>query len=418
MYFAPKARFRTYGSGLSYLKMLRHFDEQPGAPDDPIARLEERACSVFGSPHAIAMPQDRVGIYLTVQALVRPGKKIILSPYTLSDVINMVICAGAVPVFADIDRTTANIDPDEIEALVDDDVDAVMVTHLHGLICEMDRIKAICARHKLALIEDAAQSCGARMDGTFAGAFGDAGIFSFGMYKNINSFYGGMVLARSDDTAQQIRQEIAEFPLQDPQVLMKKVVLGAATDLATHPLIFRSFTYWLFRYAYLNNIEFLNRRVRIEDDPQLKQTFPERYRNRMRPAQARLILQQFDDIDPFLEKRIEAARLYDQGLRGIPGLMVPPFHEDGRHSYLHYPIQLEDREALIRHMIKAGRDVAVQHLRDCSTLECFAEWHRPCPNSTATARQLTLLPTYPTYGAEQVRKNIEAIRDFFGVGPA
>ena len=58
------------------------------------------------------------------------------------------------------------------------------------------------------------------------------------------------------------------------------------------------------------------------------------------------------------------------------------------------------------------------HLRDCSTLECFAEWHRPCPNSTATAGQLTLLPTYPTYGAEQVRKNIEAIRDFFGVGPA
>jgi dTDP-4-amino-4,6-dideoxygalactose transaminase len=330
----------------------------------------------------------------------------------------MVICAGAVPVFADIDRATANIDPDEIEALVDDDVDAVMVTHLHGLICDMDRIKAICARHKLALIEDAAQSCGARMDGTFAGAFGDAGIFSFGMYKNINSFYGGMTLVRADETAQTIRREIAEFPLQDPKVLLKKVMLGAATDLATHPLIFRSFTYWLFRYAYLNDIEFLNRRVRIEDDPQLKRAFPDRYRNRMRPAQARLILEQFDDIDPFLRKRIEAARLYDDGLRGIPGLIVPPFYDDGRHSYLHYPIQLEDREALIRHMIKAGRDVAVQHLRDCSTLDCFADWHRDCPNSTLTAGQLTLLPTYPTYGAEQIRRNIDAIRDYFGVGRA
>ena len=406
MNFAPKARFRTYGKSYSYLEILRHFNEQPGGRNDPLARLEEQSCLQFGSPHAIAMPQDRVGIYLAVRALVRPGKKVILSPYTLSDVINMVICAGA------------DHHVDDIEPLIDDDVDAVLVTHLHGLVCDMPRIKEICERHGLPLIEDAAQSCGARLDGTYAGAIGDVGVFSFGMYKNINSFYGGMLLTRSDECAQRVRDEISRFPLQDGKVLMKKVISNALTDLATHPLIFRSFTYWVFRYAYLNNIELLNRRVRIEDNPTLKRSFPENYRNRMRPAQARLVLEQFKSLNSNVRKRIEMAKVYDEGLRGFQGLTIPPFHDDGRHSYLHYPIQVEDREALIEHMLTSGRDVAVQHLRDCSTLECFGQWHRDCPNSTKTAAQLMLLPTYPSYGLDQVRMNVDSIREFFGAGKA
>ncbi|MGI9390228.1 MAG: DegT/DnrJ/EryC1/StrS family aminotransferase [Boseongicola sp.] len=413
MFPAQLPRYRIYGGVSKYLTLLRHFSESSRS-QGPIRELEELAALRFDASSAVAVPQNRVGIYLAIKSIVRPGKKVILSPYTLSDVINMVVCAGAVPIFADIDRTTSNIDPDEIEKLIDSDTDAVMVTHLHGLICDMDRIIDICKKNNLALIEDAAQACGAHVGDRYAGTFGDAGVFSFGMYKNINSFYGGMVLTKSPETDARIRELMRDFDEMPSGTVRSKAISGFLTDVATHPLVFRLLTYWVFRYAYLNNVESLNRRVRIEDDPKLKREFPAGYQARLRPVQARLVLNQFDDIEKHLQHRIDIARIYDDGLSDIDHLVLPPFFEDGRHGYLHYPIQAEHRDDLIRHMVQNGRDVAIQHLRDCSSLDCFKEWHRDCPVSKKTASELILLPTYPLYTLEEARKNVETIRSFFG----
>lgn len=204
----PLARYRLYGRTRDYAIITLRLGAKGGDERDPVRMLEEMAAEFFGVRHAIAVPQNRVGIHLAVKALVRPGQRVVLSPYTLSDVINMVIVAGAEPVFADVERETCNIDPDEIEALIDEQTGAVIVTHLHGLVCDMDRITAICRERGVALIEDTAQACGAQRDGRRAGTFGDAGVMSFGMYKNVNSFYGGLVLTPHDDVQRQGRTPI------------------------------------------------------------------------------------------------------------------------------------------------------------------------------------------------------------------
>lgn len=414
MTIAPLPRYRTYGSSSDYLTVLMHFGESADAEGNAVRRLEEKAAGMFGVAHAVAMPQDRVGIYLAVKALVKPGHKVLLSPYTLSDVINMVVCAGAVPVFVDVERETANIDANLIEAMIDDETDAVLVTHLHGLVCDMGRIRAICDKHGLKLIEDAAQSCGTMLNGRYSGTFGDAGVFSFGMYKNVNSFYGGMVLTSSDELADTLRGMLAGFPMQDGKTLLKKMLSGALTDLATNPLLFKALTYWVFRVGYLRQIEALNKRVRIEDNPQLKRQFPDRYARRMRPAQARLVHRQIDGVSRAMQHRIECARIYDEGLRDLNHLIKAPFHADGRHGYLHYPLQVEDRSDLLRHMFRGKRDIAIQHLRNCAELECFEPWARDCPNASKTAAEMILMPTYEKYPLDEVRKNVRSIREYFG----
>ena len=94
--------------------------------------------------------------------------------------------------------------------------------------------------------------------------------------------------------------------------------------------------------------------------------------------------------------------------------MLPPFRDDGSHGYSYYPIQCDDRTALLRSLMSDGRDLAAQHLKNCADLPCFAEWARDCPNARATADATLLLPTYPRYGVEDVERNIRAIRHFFG----
>ena len=90
------------------------------AQGDDVQRLENEIISRFKVPYAACVPQARVGIYLAIKGLIQLGQKVIVSPYTIADVINMVICAGGVPVFADIDRRTTNVAAAEIEKLIDD----------------------------------------------------------------------------------------------------------------------------------------------------------------------------------------------------------------------------------------------------------------------------------------------------------
>ena len=411
----PLPRFRIYTTPGSYLKVAWDTLLIRSGRGDDVVHFQEAVKERTGIPFALCMPQARVGIFLAVRALISAGQKVVLSPYTIHEVINMVICAGGVPVFADVERESCNLNCRQVEELIDADTGAVLVTHLHGLAMDVRRLAEVCREKKIALIEDAAQAFGARLHGQSVGTYGDAGIYSFGMYKNLNTFYGGMVVTRHEQLFHRLSTELASFPPQELSASLKKVTHGFLTDLATYPPLFRSLTFRLFRFGYLHDIEVLNKQVRVEDNPQMKRVVPESYLCRMRPMQARVGLRGISRVDQDTQVRIAFARVYHEGLRDLDQLTLPPFLENGSHIYTYYPIQFADRHALVRYLMKEGCDLAVQHLKNCADLPCFKEFHRDCPNARATANETILLPTYPRYSPEDVKRNIRAIQAFFGL---
>lgn len=157
---------------------------------DDVAALERDMESRLGVLHAIAMPLARVGIYLTIKHIVRPGQTVLMSPYTIADVVNMVVCAGARPVFVDIDRESCNMSAASLSELIDDQSAAVLVTHFYGQVANLNEIMAIADRHGLPVIEDSAQCFGGLHGGRPTGTIGRAGVYGFGMYKNVNAYYG------------------------------------------------------------------------------------------------------------------------------------------------------------------------------------------------------------------------------------
>lgn len=415
MFFPPLPRFRAYTISSDYLSMASGFITGKWAKGNDVELLERDFARAMDIDHAIAANQARVGIYLAVRALVSPGRnKVIMSPYTIFDVVNMVVAAGGHPVFADIERETSNIDPAEVQSLIDEQTAAVMVTHLHGLMCDIEKIVGIARAHGVAVIEDTAQALGAHLGNKKAGTFGDIGVFSFGLAKNVNGFYGGIVVTRSMEINQRIRHEQESFVLIDRGHLAKRTIYGLATDVSMWPPLFRSLTFWLFRLGYLKKIEFLNKRVRVEDNPVLRREMPERYRRRMSPAQARLIRRHLPDVERAQQVRMETAALYHRGLSDIPNMVLPPLRLDGSHAYLVFPIQVPDRHALVRYLMTVGRDCSIQHLKNCADLECFAPYARPCPNARLTAASTVVLPTYPRYSRKEAGKTVAAIRSFFG----
>ena len=412
-WLAPRARYRIYARAADYLYFFRDVVTGRASAGDDNARLEEAIAAKCGVPYAVCVPQARVGIYLAVKSLIKPGQKVVLSPYTIADVINMVICAGGIPVFADIDRSTTNVRPDSIEQLIDDDTGAVMVTHLHGIAADIEAIAAICKARSVPLIEDAAQAFGARVGGRSVGTFGDIGVFSFGMYKNVTAFYGGAVVMHDPALRAAMQTELQSVPYMPVEMVAGKALTALATDLVTMPALFKSAVYWIFRFGYLRDVKTINKLVTVELDTSRKRTLPPIYLRRLLPVQARMVLRHLERVDSDAAVRIRYSKLYHEGLSGLPDLITPPFRDDGTHVYNYFPVQYHDRAALVRWLMQHRRDVAVQHLKNCASLPSFASEYRPCPNAELTAAEVVLLPNYPEYGEESVRRNIAVIRRFF-----
>ena len=412
---APFPRYRLYGGNARYFKFLAALFGAKYGGEQALRELESQVCSMLGAQNAVCVPQNRVGVYYAVKALIKPGQSVIMSPYTIADIINMVIVAGGRPLFADIERETCNIDAKEVELLLNSskDVGAVLVTHLHGLAAPTHQILEMCRSRGIPLIEDAAQGFGTVEQGKRLGTIGDVGVYSFGMFKNVSSWFGGMVVSKNREITEAIRKEMAAAPEQALSFIGKKVRKGFLTDLSTWPPLFKLFTFWIFRYAYLNDIEKINKMVRTELDVSPKAEIPPHYLSRLRPFQAILALSQLPAVDRESDIRIKSAAIYHQGLRDIPGLIIPPLRTDRSHIYTYFPVQYREREKLIKWMMKHNCDLAAQHYKNCADLPGFKAYYRDCPNSRAVSQELIFLPTYPSYPQSDVTRNVAVIREFF-----
>jgi perosamine synthetase len=411
--FAPRSRFRLYTSIPNYFSIFKDGFLGKSHKGDDCEKIETAIQNCSNVAFATCVPQARVGIYLAIKSIINPGQKVILSPYTITDVINMVICAGGVPVAADIDRETCNIDPDQIERLINKDTGVVFITHLHGLACPIDRISEICKRHNVPLIEDSAQAFGAKYEGKMVGSFGDAGIYSFGLYKNLTAFYGGMVVTPHIGVSQKIRAELETYPFKDLGILLSKVGSGLMRDFFTFRPLFQLFTYWMFRFGYLHRIKAINRFVETELDQSQKKQIPDNYLRRMLPLQARIALSNLDRVGRDNATRICFAQIYHEGLNDLQELILPPLRSDGSHIYQYFPIQYKERDVLVRWLMSKKRDIGIQHLKNVGDLPAFKEYNWDCPNARATAGETILLPTYPQYSESQIRRNVQEIRSFF-----
>lgn len=411
---APQPRYRLYTRFKSYASFASDLILGRIKKGSDVRRLEEALSKKFEVSYVAAVPMARVGIYLTLKYLIKPGQGVIMSPYTVADIVNMVICAGGVPVFCDIEQKSCNIDPDKIEKLIDERIGAVLITHLHGVKAAAHEILKICHKHNLPLIEDAAQSFGGREDKKRLGTIGEAGIYSFGMYKNINSWYGGAVVSKNKDLIDKIKSELERYDFQNIGFMAKRILKGLLTDILTQPLIFKPITFWIFRFGFLYDISWINQRVEIELDAKRRDVTPAHYLARLTPFQARLALCQLDRIDPESEVRIQKAAFYHQGLQDIPNLVLPAKGNNLSDIYTVFPIQYRDRKKLLKWLMFNKRDVAAQHLKNCADLPAFSAFYRDCPVARKTANEVIVLPTYPRYPISEVQKNIEAIRAYFG----
>jgi dTDP-4-amino-4,6-dideoxygalactose transaminase len=167
-----------------------------------VRALEAAWCERFGVRHAVAMNSATSALYAAVTACgVEPGDEVINSPLTMVATPSAALVNHAVPVFADIDRRTMNLDPASVARCITERTRAIFVVHLAGHPCDMDPILELARAHDLAVLEDNAQAPGALYRGREAGCIGDIGVYSLNCHKTIQCGEGGVAVTNDDDLA-------------------------------------------------------------------------------------------------------------------------------------------------------------------------------------------------------------------------
>lgn len=198
-----------------YRKYKNEIDEQIAQTLDSsayiggqkVALLEENLARFSGAKHAIACSNGSSAIFVSLLALgIGRGDEVITSPFTFFATAEMIALTGAKPVFVDIDEKTYNIDPSLIQAAITPKTKAIMPVSLFGQIADMKRINQIAAKHGLTVIEDAAQSFGAKQDGARSCSLSKLATTSFFPAKPLGCYGdGGAIFTSDDELAQKIK---------------------------------------------------------------------------------------------------------------------------------------------------------------------------------------------------------------------
>jgi len=165
-----------------------------------VASFEKEFAALLGTRYAIASTSGTAAIHVAIGMVdPAPGDEIITAPITDIGSVIPIIYQTAIPVFADVDPDTFNMDPIDIERKISPRTRAIMVVHLFGNPCDMDAIMAIARRHGLPVIEDCSQAHLSEHRGRYVGTIGDIGAFSFQMSKHLTAGDGGVTVTDRDD---------------------------------------------------------------------------------------------------------------------------------------------------------------------------------------------------------------------------
>jgi dTDP-4-amino-4,6-dideoxygalactose transaminase len=182
-----------------------------GAAAPEVTALQQEWATYLGARHCLATNSGTAALHMAVAAAgVEPGDEVITTPLSWTSTATCILHHNAIPIFADIDLETFNIDPARIAERITPRTKAILPVHLYGLAADMDPVVALAERHGLKIVEDACQASGARYRGRPVGSIGDLGAFSFNGNKTLAGGEGG-ALVTDDPTLWEEAARVQQF---------------------------------------------------------------------------------------------------------------------------------------------------------------------------------------------------------------
>ena len=338
-------------------------------------KFEAELQEYLGASHVIAVSSGTAALHLALQVLhLSAGDEVIVPSMTFVAPVQMILAAGARPVFCEVDPFTLNMDPEDVARRLGPRTRALLPVHYGGYACDMGRLGLLARAHRLPIIEDAAHAVGSESAGRKVGATGELTCFSFDPIKNITCGEGGAVATYNDEHAREIR-------------LRRN--LGIRNESWNNLEMARSWMYSIeapgYRYAMPN----LNAAIGIA---------------------------QLQRAELFLQRKRQVTRLYDDSFRNLEGtvLIRKSIDESFPFSYVIRVLDGE-RDALMAYLRVRQIGSMVQFIPNHLQPQ-FACGNVRLPLTEQLYREIITLPLFASITDMEVQEVIDAVIGFFAAG--
>ncbi|MEI6405974.1 MAG: DegT/DnrJ/EryC1/StrS family aminotransferase [Actinomycetes bacterium] len=324
-----------------------------------VAAFEAEFSEFVGGRHCIAMNSGTSALHLGfIAAGINPGDEVIVPSFSFAATANSVVLAGGVPIFADIDPKTFNMDPDHVETLITSKTKAIMPVHLYGHIAAMDRYEEISSKYGVKIIEDAAQGHLASLNGRNSGEFGVVASFSFYPTKNMTAGEGGMVVTDDADIARTLRL----LRNQGQEIRYKNEIIG--------------------------------------------------FNTRMTDIHAAIGRVQLRKLPGWTKTRQDNAAYLDAHLKGV---VVPYLAPNTTHSYHQYTIRIpggsaEKRDAFMAGLTERGVGSGVYYPTPIHRLPSF-DLTIDLPETELVIKECLSLPVHPSLSQQDLETIVSAVNE-------
>jgi len=324
-----------------------------------VAQFEKEFAAYCGTSECIALNSGTSALHLALLAAgVGPGDEVITVPFTFVASVATILYAGAKPVLVDIEPRTFNMNPAALDAAISPRTKAIVPVHLYGHPADMDPILEVARKHKLVVIEDAAQAHGAKYEGRSVGSIGDIACFSFYPAKNLGAYgEGGAVTTSNPEYARTI---------------------GMLRDWGQD----RKYHHSLHGYNY-----------------------------RMEGFQGAILRVKLRHLERWTETRRAIVKTYNEHLAGAD-VVRPAEMPWARHVYHLYTLRADNRDALQAALLNAGIQTGIHystpvHLQPAYTALGYGPGS--FPESEKAAREVLSLPLYPELSDSQIEDVAKAV---------
>jgi len=343
---------------------------------DTIEEFEEKIAGYLDVEYCLVFNSGGTALHSLMKAYgFGPGDEVIVPSFTFIATPYAPMYVDATPIFADIEKETFGLDPEDVIKKITSKTKAIMPIHYGGMPCRIDELKKIADEHDLILIEDAAESFGAKLDGRSVGTFGHSAIFSFCHNKVFTTGEGGCVV--TDDKA-----------LYDELRLIRSYGRVVNGDYFTNP---ENLDYKGVGHNY-----------------------------RMSTIIAALGLSQVNKVDKTTELRRKSAEYFNRNLKNIDGIVVPTPPDDRYHAvYQMYTIRVLDGEDTRDDLMKFLKDQGIttriyfDPVHEYTVFKEYLEYDIELDMTKELSKQVVSLPLYPHLSKEELDHIVNKIKEFF-----
>jgi dTDP-4-amino-4,6-dideoxygalactose transaminase len=329
-----------------------------------VKEFEKKFADSFGVKNCISCANGTDAIYIVLKMLgVGQGDEVITVANSWISTSETIGQTGATPVFVDIEPNFSTIDVSKIESKITSKTKAIIPVHLYGQTADIIRIKEICDKHNLFLIEDCAQSHFAEFEGKYAGTFGLASTFSFYPGKNLGA-YGdaGCILTNNDELAEKCRM------------------------YANHGALKK----------HNHQIEGIN--------------------SRLDGLQAAILTAKLPYIQKWNDKRLQNALIYNELLQNVEEITIPQIRPNCKHIFHLYVIRTNKRDELQNFLNKHGIQTAVHYPVALPLMPAYKHLNyseKDILIASQYMNEILSLPMYPELEKEQIEYVVSVIKEFF-----